>query len=60
MSGPMMNPYLDGPLGVIQKGAYADMLLVDGNPLEDIMLLTDPEKNLLVIMKDGKIYKNTL
>jgi len=60
MSGPMMNPYLDGPLGVIQEGAYADMLLVDGNPLEDIMLLTDPEKNLRIIMKDGKIYKNTL
>jgi len=60
MSGPMMNPYLDGPLGVIQEGAYADMLLVDGNPLDDIMLLTNPEKNLLLIMKDGKIYKNTL
>ena len=55
-----MNPYLDGPLGVIQKGAYADMLLIDGNPLEDIMLLGDPEKNMLVIMKDGKIYKNKL
>jgi imidazolonepropionase-like amidohydrolase len=60
MSGPMMNPYLDGPLGVIQEGAYADMLIVDGNPRQDIMLLTDPEKNLLLIMKDGKIYKNTL
>jgi imidazolonepropionase-like amidohydrolase len=60
MSGPMMNPYLEGPLGVIQEGAYADILLVDGNPLEDILLLGDPEKNLRVIMKDGKIYKNTL
>jgi imidazolonepropionase-like amidohydrolase len=60
MSGPMMNPYLDGPLGVIQEGAYADILLVDGNPLEDILLLVDPEKNLKLIMKDGKIYKNTL
>jgi imidazolonepropionase-like amidohydrolase len=60
MSGPMMNPYLDGPLGVIKEGAYADMLIVDGNPLEDILLLVDPEKNLKVIMKDGKIYKNTL
>jgi len=36
MSGPMMNPYLDGLLGIIQEGAYADILLVDGNPLEDI------------------------
>jgi imidazolonepropionase-like amidohydrolase len=60
MSGPMMNPYKDGPLGVIEEGAYADLLIVDGNPLEDILLLTDPEKNLKVIMKDGKIYKNTL
>jgi imidazolonepropionase-like amidohydrolase len=59
MSGPMMNPYLDGPLGVIKEGAYADMLIVDGNPLEDILLLVEPEKNLKVIMKDGKIYKNT-
>ena len=60
LSGPMMNPYLEGPLGVIQKGAYADVLLIDGNPLEDIMLLGDPEKNMLVIMKDGIIYKNKL
>jgi imidazolonepropionase-like amidohydrolase len=54
------HPYQDGPLGVIKEGAYADVLLVDGNPLEDISLLADPEKNLKVIMKDGKIYKNTL
>ena len=60
MSGPMMNPYLDGPLGVIKAGAYADLLLVDGNPLDDILLLTDPQKNLNLIMKDGKIYKNQL
>jgi imidazolonepropionase-like amidohydrolase len=60
MSGPMMNPYLDGPLGVIKEGAYADMLIVDGNPLENILLLVEPEKNLKVIMKDGKIYKNSL
>jgi imidazolonepropionase-like amidohydrolase len=60
MSGPMMNPYLEGPLGVIKEGAYADMLIVDGNPLEDILLLVEPEKNLKLIMKDGKVYKNTL
>ena len=54
------NPYPDGPLGVIAEGAYADMLLVDGNPLEDILLLEDPQKNLKIIMKDGVIYKNTL
>ncbi len=56
----MMNPYLDGPLGIIQSGAYADILVVKGNPLEDIELLVDPAKNIGVIMKDGKMYKNTL
>ncbi len=55
-----LNPYPDGPLGVIAPGAYADLLIVDGNPLEDIKVLTDPEKNLKLIMKDGKVYKNTL
>jgi imidazolonepropionase-like amidohydrolase len=60
MSGPMMNPYLAGPLGVIQPGAYADILVVKGNPLEDIELLVDPTTNIGVIMKDGVLYKNTL
>jgi len=55
-----LNPYQDGPLGVVKEGAYADILIVDGNPLEDISLLADPEKNLKVIMKDGVIYKNTI
>jgi imidazolonepropionase-like amidohydrolase len=50
-------PYQDGPLGVIEEGAYADLLIVDGNPLEDIGLLANPAKNLLLIMKDGKIVK---
>ena len=58
LSGPR-NPY-PGKLGVIEEGAFADMLLVNGNPVEDITLVADPAKNLLVIMKDGKIYKNTL
>jgi len=58
LSGPR-NPY-PGKLGVIEIGAYADMLLVDGNPLENLDLVADPDKNFVVIMKDGKIYKNTL
>jgi imidazolonepropionase-like amidohydrolase len=53
------NPY-PGKLGVVQEGSLADLLLVDGNPTANIKLLADPEKNLVVIMKDGKIYKNTL
>jgi imidazolonepropionase-like amidohydrolase len=45
---------------VIEAGALADLMLVDGNPLEDIKLIENPAKNFLVIMKDGKIYKNVL
>lgn len=51
------NPY-PGKLGVVQEGALADLLLVDGDPLANISLIDDPAKNFLVIMKDGKIYKN--
>jgi imidazolonepropionase-like amidohydrolase len=53
------NPY-PGSLGVVEEGALADLLLVDGDPIANIKLIEDPEKNLLVIMKDGRIYKNAL
>jgi imidazolonepropionase-like amidohydrolase len=53
------NPY-PGKLGVVAEGAYADLLLVDGNPLEDLSLVADPAKNFVVIMKDGRIYKDKL
>mgnify|MGYP000414661588 FL=1 len=55
-----LNPYPDGPLGVIRPGAYADLLIYDGNPLEDIAVLTRPEETLKLVMKDGVIYKNEL
>jgi imidazolonepropionase-like amidohydrolase len=58
LSGPR-NPY-PGKLGVVEEGALADLLLVDGDPLADIDLIDDPAKNFVVIMKDGKIHKNTL
>jgi imidazolonepropionase-like amidohydrolase len=58
MSG-RRNPY-PGQLGVVEEGALADLLLVDGNPIENIKLVEDPAKNFVLIMKDGKIYKNTL
>jgi imidazolonepropionase-like amidohydrolase len=54
------NPYKEGPMGVIEKGAYADLLIVDGNPLEDVRVLEDYEANLRLIMKNGVVYKNTL
>jgi imidazolonepropionase-like amidohydrolase len=65
------NPY-PAPLGVIEEGAYADILLIDGNPLEDITVLggnpswfnAEPRprgiETINLIMKDGVIYKNTL
>lgn len=59
MAGPR-HPYQEGPLGVIQEGAYADLILVEGNPLEDLDLVADPENNFVLIMKDGVVYKNTL
>ena len=58
LSGPR-NPY-PGKLGVVEAGALADLLLVDGDPLANIDLIGDPAKNFVVIMKDGKVYKNSL
>ena len=71
LSGEVRDPYPEGKLGVVEEGAYADLLLVDGNPLEDITVIGGNEKwfdapprdgieTMRVIMKDGKIYKNTL
>jgi imidazolonepropionase-like amidohydrolase len=71
LTGPE-NPYQDGKLGVIEEGAYADILIIDGNPLKDIAAIGGNEKwfdaeprgqdlpVIRIIMKDGKIYKNTL
>lgn len=59
LSGPRL-PYQEGPLGVIEKGAYADLILVDGNPLEDIDLVADAQANFDLIMKDGVIFKNEM
>src|SRR5262249_31966867 len=53
------NPY-PGKLGVVEEGALADLLLVDGDPIANIKLIADPAKNFVLIMKDGRIYKNTL
>ncbi len=53
------NPY-PGKLGVVEKGALADLLLVDGNPLQDINIIADPTHKFFIIMKDGVIYKNII
>jgi imidazolonepropionase-like amidohydrolase len=49
-----------GKLGMIEEGALADLLLISGDPLKDMSILTKPDENLALIMKDGRIYKNTL
>lgn len=55
----LRSPY-PGKLGVIEEGALADLLLVDGNPLKDLSLVADPAKKFLVIIKNGQVYKNLL
>jgi imidazolonepropionase-like amidohydrolase len=55
----LRSPY-PGKLGFVEEGALADLLLVEGNPVENIDLISDPARNFVVIMKDGKIFKNTL
>ena len=57
LSGPR-NPY--GKLGVIEVGAVADILILEGNPLEDISVLSNPTENLKVIIKGGSVHKNDL
>jgi imidazolonepropionase-like amidohydrolase len=57
LAGPR-NPY-PGKLGVVEEGALADLLLVDGDPIANIKLIEYPEKNFVIIMKDGVVYKNT-
>jgi imidazolonepropionase-like amidohydrolase len=53
------NPY-PGQLGVVKQGAYADLLLVDGDPTKNLDIIANPDQNFRIIMKNGTIYKNTL
>lgn len=54
------DPYGSARLGEITSGAWADLLLIDGDPTADLNVLTDPAANLAVIVKDGVVVKNTL
>ncbi len=54
------NPYRKAALGQVKEGAWADLVLVDGNPLEDFSLIGNPDEAFVVIIKDGQIHKNTL
>ena len=58
LSGPR-NPY-PGKLGVVAQGALADLLLLDGNPLDDLKLIETPDQSFVLIMKGGIVYKNLL
>jgi imidazolonepropionase-like amidohydrolase len=51
---------MEGQVGVVAPGAFADLLVIDGNPLEDIRVLTTPDKTLKLILKEGQVYKNEL
>ncbi len=53
------NPYPEGKIGVLEPGSFADLLIVRGNPVEDLDILSE-EDNVLLVMKDAKIYKNIL
>ncbi|MGB8391131.1 amidohydrolase family protein [Mycobacterium sp.] len=54
------DPYKAARLGEITPGAWADLLLIDGDPTADLSLLADPANNIVVIVKDGVVVKNTL
>jgi hypothetical protein len=59
MTGPRL-PYQDGPLAVIEAGAYADVLLVECNLTKDVAVFSDWKNNVDLVMKDGVIYRNEL
>ena len=57
LSAPSRNPFKGAKLGVVEPGAWADLLIWKGDPTKDIKLILE-EENLLFILKDGKSYKN--
>ena len=57
LSAPSRNPFKGAKLGVVEEGAWADVLIWNGDPTQDVRLILEPD-NLLLIMKDGRLYKN--
>ncbi|MCY1377885.1 hypothetical protein D9M69_654810 [compost metagenome] len=51
---------MEDEIGVIMPGAFADLLVLNESPLDDIHVLERPEQTLAIVMKDGKIHKNSL
>ena len=61
LTGPAVDPYTEAKIGVVEKGAWADILIWDGDPTQNVKLVIEAEKlKLKLIMKDGSIYKNIL
>ena len=58
-TGPK-NPYKEHQLGLIEEGAYADLILVQGDPTQDVAVLADYDANINFVMKDGKVFKNSM
>jgi imidazolonepropionase-like amidohydrolase len=54
------DPYKSARLGEITAGAWADVLLINGDPTADLTVLANPGKNIAAIVKDGTVVKNTL
>ncbi len=55
----LRSPY-QSRIGVVETGVLADLILADGNPLQDFSLIAKLAEKSIVIIKDAKIYKNTL
>jgi imidazolonepropionase-like amidohydrolase len=51
---------MEDKLGCLKPGAFADLIVVDGNPLKDLTLLQDQGRHLSAILKGGRFHKNTL
>lgn len=57
--GPARNDFIEAKLGVVEEGAWADILIWKGNPIRDVKLILE-ESNLKLVMKGGNVYKNLL
>ena len=51
---------MDGQVGTVAPGAYADLLVVDGNPLDDVALLANPHDSVLLIVRAGAVVVQRL
>jgi len=51
---------LEGKIGVVAPDAYADLIVIDGDPLENIAVLTNPAKYLKLVMKAGEVFVDTM